>query len=78
MASVTDDFSRIGISGRRVKNLGQPTIRDFQIKKYPKTDAKILSISPVSVFSVPLRFVYLDNLFLGNPLTNDEPKFAGG
>jgi hypothetical protein len=24
---------------------------DLQIKKYPKTDAKILSISPLSVFS---------------------------
>ncbi|MBG1259980.1 hypothetical protein [Nostoc commune] len=26
-------------------------LRDFQIKKYPKTDAKIFSISPTSVFS---------------------------
>ncbi|MCC5601944.1 hypothetical protein LC586_22755 [Nostoc sp. CHAB 5714] len=52
-------------------------LRDFQIKKYPKTDPKILSISPVSVFSAsgvvafgkPLCvYVYLDNLFLGNPL----------
>jgi hypothetical protein len=40
---------------------------DLQIKKYPKTDAKILSISPLSVFSASLWFVDLDNLFLGNP-----------
>ncbi len=36
---------------------------DLQIKKYPKTDTKILSISPLSVFSASLWF---DNLFLGN------------
>jgi hypothetical protein len=43
-------------------------IRDFQIKKCLKTDEKTLSISPLSVFSVSLWFVYLDNLFLGSLL----------
>jgi hypothetical protein len=58
------------------------TIRDFQIKKYPKTDAKIFSISPLSVlrqvlqrgeppqrtgFSASLWFVHLANLFLVSP-----------
>jgi hypothetical protein len=43
-------------------------IRDFQIKKYSKTDEKILLVSPLSVFSASLWFVFWDNLFLGNPL----------
>nr|MDZ8056809.1 hypothetical protein [Nostoc sp. EkiNYC01] len=44
---------------------------DFQIKKYPKTDAKTLYISPLSVFSAPLWF---DNLFLGNPLPMNSAR----
>lgn len=38
-----------------------------ELKKYPKTDAKILLISPPSAFSASLRFVYLDNLLVRNP-----------
>ena len=51
------------------------SIRDFQIKKCPKTNAKTLPISSLSVFSVPLwfvcSFIYWDNLFPGSPLVLD-------
>jgi hypothetical protein len=46
----------------------QISVRNYQIKKYPKTDAKTCSISSFSVFSVPLWLVYSDNLFFGSLL----------
>jgi len=58
--------------GHGAWGMGHRRLGDFKIKKYPKTDAKTLSISPLSVSGVvayanPLCvYVYLDNLFLGN------------
>ncbi len=37
---------------------------EMRVEKYPKTDTKILFISPPSAFSASLRFVYLDNLWV--------------
>jgi hypothetical protein len=48
-------------------------LRDFQIKKYSKTDVKIFLISPSSVFSVSLWFVFRNNLFPGSPLILVNP-----
>ncbi|MEH2143762.1 MAG: hypothetical protein V7K54_16250 [Nostoc sp.] len=57
-----------------IANQIKTVIRDFQVKKYPKTNTQIFSISLLSVFSAPQWFVYLDNLFLGNPLLGSIPE----
>jgi hypothetical protein len=54
------------------QNMSQYLVQIRKIKKCPKTNAKTLPISSLSVFSVPLwfvcSFIYWDNLFPGSPL----------